>query len=158
MATLGTFEAAAREYNPNAAERDDFNFYGEKFTIYGEVPAMVELTMTAALAGKASGMDGDAAMWEALRTALTIPQHEIAGRKVPPDDSQWLRFSALATEREAPSELLTAIALNIVGAQLGRPTEQRSTSSPGPLPTSTNSSSSASLSPASPDSNPGDGA
>jgi hypothetical protein len=148
MASLGSFEAAAREYAPDGADQDTFDFYGETFVVTGTVPAIVELTITAALAGKASGVDGDAAMYEALKSALTVPARETDGKTVSADPSAWERFYGLALTKNAPSELLTAITFNIMGAQLGRPTVQRSTSSPGPLPTSTSSNSSASDTPA----------
>jgi hypothetical protein len=154
VASLGSFSAAAREYDPDAAEQDTFDFCGETFTVHGEIPAMVELTITAALAGKATGMDGDGAMYEALQIALTVPEHQADGKKVPADAAQWERFNRLAIQNDVPSETLTAIALSIVGAQVGRPTKQRPGSSPGPLPTSTSSSSSVSATPDSPPSSP----
>jgi hypothetical protein len=153
MASLGTFEAAAREYDPGAAERDTFEFYGETFTVYGEIPSMVQMTVVAAMAGKVGGVEGDGAMYEALRIALTVPEREAGGKKIPADDEQWQRFYRLAVAKNAPGEILSAITFNILGAQMGRPTGQRSISSPGPLPISTNSNSSASPSPASLDSN-----
>lgn len=154
MASLGSFSAAAREYDPGAADRDTIEFYDETFTIHGEIPAMVQLTVTAAMAGKVGGVEGDAAMYEALRIALTVPEREVDGKKVPADATQWERFCKLANDRGAPEELLSAVTFNILGAQMGRPTVRRSTSSSGPLPTSTNSNSSVSDSPASPDSTP----
>lgn len=143
---LGSFGAAVREYDPDGAELDTFDFYGETFKIVGRVPAIVELTMSAALAGKVGAVDGDAAMYETLRFALTVPARK--STDTPADASRWERFARIALEKDTPGESLTAIALNILGAQVGRPTEQRSTSSPGPLPTSTSSSSSASDTPA----------
>lgn len=146
MPSLGTFGAALREMDPDR-EPDTFDFYGETFTVRGIVPGIVELHLSAALAGKVSGIDGDAAMFEVLRFALTVPADDDAGR---PDRSQWDRFYKLAVDKNAPGELLTAIALNIMGAQIGRPTVQRSDSSPGPLPTSTPSNTSSSPSPDAP--------
>lgn len=153
MASLGSFGAAAREYDPGA-ERDDFEFFGETFVVHQEIPAMIELTITAALAGKATGQQGDAAMWEALRIALTIPAHTADGKTVPANDEQWDRFYALAVRRGASSEDLSRLALSIAGFQIGRPTEQRPTSSDGSLPTSTSSNSSSSATPDSPTSSP----
>lgn len=153
MASLGSFSAAVREYDP-AAERDEFDFYDEHFVVYGEIPAIVDLTMTAAVVGKATSIDGDAALFEALKAALTIPAREVDGEPVRADDSQFDRFYRLAIRNDAPAELLTTIAYKILGAQVGRPTKRRSISSAGPLPTSTSSNSSASTSPDSPDSRP----
>ena len=153
MASLGSFGAALREYEP-PADPDTFEFYGETFTVHGEIPAMLDLAMTAAYVGRSSLADGDAAMYEALRIALTIPEREVDGKKLPADPAEWERFSRLATAKAAPGEMLVQITFGIIGMQMGRPTGQRSTSSGGPLPTSTNSSSSASDSPASPDSPP----
>jgi hypothetical protein len=149
MTSLGKFGAATREYDPGG-ERDTFEFYGTTFTVHADIPGMLELTISAALAGKVSGVDGDAAMYEALRCALTVPEREVDGQRSPVDASQWERFYRLAIDRCAPGELLTAITLNIMGAQVGRPTGQRSTSPSGSLPTSTSSNSSASPSPESP--------
>lgn len=154
MASLGSFGAAAREYDPAVAERPTIEFYGETFTIWDEIPAILELTLTAAAAGKVSAFEGDVALHEALRHALSVPAHEADGKKVKADGAQWRRFAQLAADNCAPSELLTDVCFRIMGWQVGRPTEQRSTSSPGSLPTSTSSSSSASGSPGSPDSTP----
>jgi hypothetical protein len=146
VASLGSFGAAIREYEPDGAERDTFEFCGETFTVEDLIPSMLELHVAAGLLGKVSGVEGDAAVFEALRCALTIPARD-GGE---PDESQWQRFYALALDKRADGRWLTAIALNIMGAQAGRPTEQRPTSSSGPLPTSTSSSTSVSDSPDSP--------
>jgi hypothetical protein len=157
MAKLGSFGAAIREYAPTLAEPDTFEFCGEEFEVAGHVPAIIELTMSAAMAGKVSAIDGDAAMYEVLRFALTDPERRDGDKVVPADESQWDRFYRLAAAQDPEPEVLTSVALNILAAQVGRPTKQRSTSSAGPLPTSPSSSSSASDSPDSPDSTP-DGA
>lgn len=154
MGKLGSFGAAIREYAPALAEPDTFEFCGETFEVVGHVPAIIELTMSAAMAGKVSPIDGDAAMYEVLRSALTEPERRDGDQVVRADESQWDRFYRLAAAQDPESEVMTAIAMSILAAQVGRPTRRRSTSSPGPLPTSTSSSSSASDSPASPDSTP----
>jgi hypothetical protein len=151
MASLGSFGTAIREYAPALAEPDTFEFCGESFEVVGHVPAIVELTMSAAMAGKVSALDGDAAMYEVLRFALTDPERRDGDEVVRADDSRWDRFYQLAAERDPEPEVLTTIALKILAAQIGRPTVRRSTSSPGPLPTGTPSSSSASDTPASQD-------
>lgn len=153
MASLGSFGAAIRELDPDV-EHDTFDFYGETFSVVGDVPAIVELTLTAALAGKVNGMAGDAALFETLRHALTAPEREQDGKTVPADSSEWQRFYRLAAAKRAESDVLTELAYNIVGWKVGRPTEQRSTSESGSLPTTTNSSSPASGSPDSAPANP----
>jgi hypothetical protein len=148
MASLGSFGAAIRELDPDA-ERDTFDFYDETFTVCGIVPAIVELTLTASLAGKVSGVASDAALFETLRFALTVPERKQDGKTIRADDAEWQRFYQIAVRVCADSDVLTALAYNILGWQVGRPTEQRSTSESGSLPTSTNSSSPASDTPAS---------
>jgi hypothetical protein len=85
MASLGTFGAAVREREPNA-EPDTFEFCGETFTVHGTIPSMLHLTIAAAWAGKVSAFEGDAALFEALRHALTVPRStpaaEGSGRRI----------------------------------------------------------------------------
>lgn len=145
MASLGSFGAAIREQDPDA-ERDTFEFFGETFTVAGDIPAIIELQMSAAIAGKLSGVEGDAAVYAALRSALVADPAE--GEQ--PDIGQWDRFCRIAATNRVGPEALTELVLTIVAAQAGRPTVQRSTSDGGSLPTSTSSSPSASDSPASP--------
>jgi hypothetical protein len=147
MASLGSFGAALREYAPEVSDPVELDFYGEKFFVVGEIPAMIELTLTAALVGKVSAVDGDAALYEALRCALTTPARD---KDTPADTDQWIRFTRLAVTHLAPSEMLTAICYRILGWQVGFPTERPSTSSDGQPTTSPNSNTSASDSPASP--------
>lgn len=142
MASLGTFGAAMREREPNA-EPDTFEFCGETFTVHGTIPSMLHLTIAAAWAGKVSAFEGDAAMFEALRHALTVPAHDGA----PADASEWDRLYRLAIDRDVEAEWLTALVFNLMAAEDGRPTERRSTSSTGSSPTSQSSSSSSSDSP-----------
>lgn len=149
MASLGSFGAAMREYEP-PAEPDEFEFCGEKFVVRGEIPSMVHITVAAALAGKIGALDGDAALYEALRHALTVPQRTVGGEIVPADDSEWQRFQRLATSRLVDGEWITSLVLNLMAAEAGRPTVRRSTSSTGSSPTSTSSSTSASDTPDSP--------
>jgi hypothetical protein len=153
MGSLGTFGAAVREFEPDG-ERDTFEFFGETFTVVDVIPGMVALQIGAALSGKISDLDGDAAVWEVLRCSLTRPPREADGKPVRADASQFERLHALAIRNRCDSESLVRLALALLEADGGRPTGQQSTSSPGPLPTSTNSSSSASDSPDSPRSHP----
>jgi hypothetical protein len=151
VGSLGTFGAAEREYR--TADQDDpdtFDLLGETFTVRGTIPAMVEIGVAAALSDKVSGVEGDALLFEALRYALSAPRRDENGHPMAADESEWQRFRAFAAERDVEAEWLTQILLNIMGAQVGRPTERRPGSSSGPLPTSTSSNSSASDSPASP--------
>jgi hypothetical protein len=149
MASLGTFGAAVREREPNA-EPDTFEFCGETFTVHGTIPSMLHLTIAAAWAGKMAAFEGDAALFEALRHALTVPASDAGGTKVPADASQWDRFYRLAIDSDVEAEWLTALVFNLMAAEDGRPTERRSTSSTGSSPTSPSSSSSSSDSPVSP--------
>lgn len=146
MASLGSFGAAAKEADPDA-DQDTFEFCGESFTVVGEVPAMVELTLTASLAGKVGPIEGDTAVFEALRYALTVPEREQGGKNTPADATQWRRFYQVAVDKKQPGQELSAVALNIIGWQVGRPTERRSTSESGSSQTGTNSNSSASDTP-----------
>lgn len=145
MASLGSFRAAVREQDPDV-ERDTFEFYGDTFTVVGDVPAILELQMSAAIAGKASGVEGDAAVFASLRAALVATPKD--GDEA--DTGQWDRFYRLAADNRVGPETLTELVLTIIAAQAGRPTVQRSASDGGSLPTSTSSSPSVSDSPASP--------
>lgn len=149
MASLGSFSAELQAYTADA-EPTTFDFYGQTFTVFGRVPAITELTLTATLAGKVSNFDGDVALYEALRYALTRPEQVRDGQRVAADTSQWRDFARLAAERQAPDELLTEIVFRLLGWQIGRPTGQRSDSASGSLPTSTSSPTTASDSPDSP--------
>jgi hypothetical protein len=155
MGHLGSFGAARREFEP-PAEPDTFDVCGETFTVVGEIPAMVELTLSAALGGKVSGLDGDSALYEALRHALTVPEHDVDGKTVPADASEWERYRKVTIAHRLEDGWLTALALNIMSAQAGRPTVRRSTSSDGPSRTGTSSNSSSSDSPDAPDLRPVD--
>jgi len=153
VGSLGSFGAARREYEV-PAEPDTFDFCGETFTVRGTIPSMVHLSVAAAWAGKISGLDGDAAMYEALRYALTVPERKVDGKTEPADKSEWERFRKLAVTANVEGEWLTALTFNLMSAESARPTVRRSTSSDGSSPTSTSSNTSASDSPALPDSSP----
>lgn len=143
---LGSFGAALREYEP-PAEPDDFEFCGEKFVVRGEIPSMLHLTIAAALAGRIGALEGDTALFEALRHALTVPERKTGGETIPADDSEWQRFHRLSANTLVDTEWITSLVLNIMAAESGRPTVRRSTSSTGSSPTSTSSNTSASDSP-----------
>jgi hypothetical protein len=143
MASLGTFGAAVREFDPDG-ERDTFDFFGETFVVEGVIPAMLHIQLGAALAGKINEIDGNAAMYEAMHCALTKPERQVNGKTEPVDESQFDQFFRLAVQKRCDLDDLLALVFKLFGAQAGRPTEQRPTSQPGSLPTSTNSKSSAS--------------
>lgn len=147
MASLGSFEAALRERDPASSEPATFEFCGKTFTVTGEIPAILELTLIGGVAGKASAFDTQVALYDALRHALTIPAEGDAEE----DLSQWEEFSRLAADNAVQRDVLSTIAFRIMGYLVGRPTEQQSDSSPGLLPTGTNSNSSSSDTPASQD-------
>lgn len=151
MSHLGSFGAAAKELDPNA-EKDDFTFFDEKFFVVGTVPQMLMLQLGAALTGKIDDQEGLGAMWEAMRTALTVPERETvengAVRKLPEDDEQFRRFYRLAVQQKCEIEELLKLASALMEAQSGRPTGEPHGSSPGPTSTSPNVNTSSSTHPA----------
>jgi hypothetical protein len=150
MASLGSFGAAKREYEPAQSEPDTFDFCGETFTVKGPIPGMVHLTVAASIGGKTTGMDFAAAILQAIQHALTAPATDGQGE----DNSEWLRFYQVALANDVETTELRNLVYELVGADTGRPTVRRSGSSTGSSTTSTSSSSSSSDSPDSPDSNP----
>ncbi len=140
MAKLGSFGAAIREIEPDA-EHDTFDYFGEEFRVVGVVPNVVSLKICAAMAGRLSGIDQDAALYEALQYALTAPAAEPDGR---PDRSQWRRFYAVAAEHRGHGDELVSLVLSILGAQSGFPTAPQSTSEDGSSAIGESSNSSAS--------------
>lgn len=154
MRHLGSFGAAVKEADPNA-ERDTFDFFGEKFTVHGIIPPVLMLQLGAAASGKIEESEGYAAMWEALRCSLTQPEREEADelgelKKIPEDGSQFDRFYKLAVSKRDDIEDLMKLAFALFEAQAGRPTGEQSTSSVGPLTTSPSSNASSSTRPALP--------
>jgi hypothetical protein len=145
MASVGSFAAAKREYAP-PAEPDTFEFCGETFSVVGTIPGMVRLTVGAWFGGAVSNNEGGGALRDVIRHALTVPAHG----DDPEDDAQWQRFYELSIDHDVDTEDLVHIAYAILGAEAGRPTERRSTSSTGSSPTSSSSNSTASDSPDSP--------
>jgi hypothetical protein len=143
VSSLGSFGAAVREFEPDS-ERDTFDFFGETFVVEGIIPPMLNLQLGAALSGKIAEIDGNAAMYEAMRCALTRPERIDGDEVTPADDAPFDRFYRLAVDRRCELGDLIQLVFTLVGAQSGRPTEQRPTSAPGPLPTSTSSNSPAS--------------
>lgn len=144
---LGSFSAAVKEFDPDV-ERDTFDLFDEEFTVEGVIPPMLMVHLGAAMAGKAGQMEGNAAMWQALTSALTKPEHEGPdGETVPADPSQFRKFYKLAVAKKLDDDSIIDLVWTLVGAQVGKAAEQPPTSPPGPHPTSTSSSSSASDTP-----------
>ena len=149
MTSLGTFGAAVREFDPGS-ERDTFDFFDETFTVEGVIPPMLTLQLGAAITGSIRDTEGRAAMWQAMRSALTTPARGTGDGATPADDTQFDRFYELAVANRCDLTELMRLVFHISAAQAGRPTEQRPTSQPGPLPTSLSSNSPASPTPDSP--------
>jgi hypothetical protein len=145
MASLGTFGAAKREYE-TPAEPDTFEFCGETYTVRGVIPTMLDLELAAGYAGKIGSVATNAAMFEALRIALTGPDED--------DLAQWHQFRRAAIDNNVDDDEIARLTLTLCGWQIGVPTGQPSTSSDGQLPTSPSSNTSASASPDSPTSAP----
>jgi hypothetical protein len=148
MASLGSFGATVREFDPDG-ERDTFEFFGETFVVEGVIPAMLDIQLGAAIAGKIDKIDANAAFYAVLRCALTKPEREVDGKTVPEDESQFDRFYLLAVNKRCDLDELIHLAFSLIGAQGGKATEPQPTSAPGSPHTSTSSNSSASDSPAS---------
>jgi hypothetical protein len=150
MAKLGSFSAAVREFDPDA-ERDTFDMFGQEFTVEGVIPPMLMVHLGAWMAGKAGYMEGNAAMWQALRSALSKPERQgPGGETIPADEVQFRRFYQLAVSKKLDDDSLVNLVWALVGAQTGKADEQPPTSPPGPPSTSTSSNSSASDTPDSP--------
>jgi hypothetical protein len=143
MPSLGTFGAAVREFDPDG-ERDTFDFFGTTFVVEGVIPPMLMLQLGAAMTGKIGDIEGNAAMWEALRTALTKLGSE------PDGDEPFDRFYRLAVDERCSTGELIRLVFSLIGVQAGKAIEQPPDSPDGPQSTSTSSNSSASQSPDSP--------
>ena len=143
MAHLGSFGAALREIDPEG-EKDTFEFFGEKFTVEGSMPAILRFQLSAAIVGGESGAGGMGAMWGALRAALTRPGKD-GGRD---DDSQFDRFYRLAVARKVDTDSLMDLVFKLFEVQAGRPTVEPRGSSTGSSETSPSASTSSSTHPA----------
>lgn len=141
MASIGSFGAAVREFD-QGAERDTFGFFDQAFTVEGVIPPMLMLQLGAAMTGKIGDIEGNAAMWEALRCALTRPGDT--------DAEPFEKFYRLAVDRKCSTDELIKLVFTLIGAQAGKATEPPPTSPGGQPPTSTSSSTPASSSPDSP--------
>lgn len=144
---LGSFGAAVRELDPGS-ERDTFDFFGSEFTVAAPIPAMLVIHLGAVMTGKIGEIEGNSAVWEALRAALTVPGSDDGS--VVPDRSEFDRFYRLAVRRRCNTEELLKLVFALVGVQIDFPTEQPPTSPDGRQTTSESSKSSASDTPDSP--------
>lgn len=147
MAHLGSFGAAVRELDPDA-EKDTFDFCGEKFEVVGTIPPMLMLQLGAASSGKIEDAEGLAAMWEAMRCSLTAPEREEDGKTVPADETQFQKLYKAAVSKRVSVEDLMQLTFALFEGQAGRPTGEPQGSSPGPSSTSPSSSTSSSTHPA----------
>ena len=125
MASLGEFNAAVAELDPNR-EKDTFVFMGETFTVEGAIPEVLALQLGAAVSGKIGESEGLAAVWETMRCAL--------------GDDEFARWYKLAVSKYAATETFMRLALAVLEAQTGVPTEQAADSSAGQPVTSPSSS------------------
>lgn len=140
MGHLGDFGAAVKEFDPNT-EKDTFGFFGEKFEIIADIPAMLMLQLAATMTGKVDETEGMAALWEALRVCL--------------GDDEFNRLYKLAVDKRANIQSLMELTMNLFQNSGGeRPTEQVPVSPVGLSPTSPSSSTSASVPPDSGDRDP----
>lgn len=144
---LGSFGAAARELDPDA-ERDTFDFFGAEFTVVGHVPALLAVQLGAVMTGKIGEIEGNAAVWEALRCALTVPGSEDGTTR--PETTEFDRFYKIAVRRDCTTDELLRLVFALLGIQIDFPTEQPPASPDGSLPTGEISNSSVSDTPDSP--------
>lgn len=131
---LGDFGAAVKELDPNA-EKDTFNFFGEKFEIVGEMPPMLIFQLAAGMTGKVAETEAMGAMWATMNVCL--------------GEDGFNRFYKLAVDRKANLESLMELVMTLFQDSGGeRPTVQVSDSPVGQSPTSPSSSTSPSVPPA----------
>lgn len=134
MGHLGDFGAAVKELDPNA-EKDTFNFFGEKFEIIEELPPMLIFQLAAAMTGKVEETEGMGAMWAALNVSL--------------GEDEFARLYKLAVAKRADIQSLMELVMTLFQASGGeRPTASAPDSLAGPSTTSPSSSTSSSLPPA----------
>lgn len=140
MTDLGAFGAALKELGRD--ERDHFTFFGERFELVADVPAIVEMKLAAGLNGSLPEEDAVAAMWEALQVALDEDREPVEGE--PPPLLQFERFQRIAREKRADLSSIMKLVFKICAAPTGRPTERPSAAGGGPPSTSPSSNSSSS--------------
>jgi hypothetical protein len=118
MASLGEFEAAVREADPDR-EADTFTLCGETFTVADEI-GIVPLGMFA----KAATSGLDTAEMDGLAALV-----DMASQCVVEEDVE--RFLSVASKKRINAELLLKIVQAVIEAQSGRPTQRPSDSSDG---------------------------
>jgi hypothetical protein len=153
MAHLGDFGAALQELDPSA-EKDSFSFFGEKFEVVNELPAVLVIQLGAFMTGKLNETEGMVAMWEALRISLDgddLPEWTGEGPDTRPAPvRQFNQFYKLALDKRASVQSLTELLMSIFQAVGGeRPTVQVPDLPAGQPATSPSSSTSASTPPVS---------
>jgi len=151
---FGEFDAAQHELE---REKDDFAFCGEEFVVQCPMPAVLMLQLGASVSGKVDETEGFAALWEALRVSLTIPEvRRLAEPDDDPedvdehgtvlvseaDDAPFRKFYKLAVDRGAKLEPMMKLVMALFEAQTGRPTRPAPVSSDGRPITSPSSSTS----------------
>lgn len=122
------------------------------------MPAVLMLQLGASVSGKIDETEGFAAIWEALRVSLTVPEyHRLAATDeyddadenkmilVPVDDSPFRKLYGLAVDNGVELEDMMKLVMGLFEAQSGRPTRQASASSGGPPSISPSSSTSSHL-------------
>lgn len=137
---LGDFGAALRELDP--AERDTFRFFGEEFVMVADVPAILEMRLSAGLNGSLPEDEAVAAMWDALKVALDEDREPVEGEPEPV--RQFDRFQQVALDNRAEIWSVMRLVFAICAAPTKRPTVRPSTSGGGPQETSPSSSGSSS--------------
>jgi hypothetical protein len=148
MASLGSFEAAAKRADPDR-EPDTFTLCGETFTVADEVsPVPLMRFAKAADAGTDSdSMEGLVAMYDLLRDCLAPEEREpdvtdaetgkvVRGKLVRPG---FDRFLEVATVNKVSNDTLWEIVNAVYAAVSGRPTQPPSNSSDGQRTSSTGS-------------------
>lgn len=153
---FAAFEGAQRELE---REKDDFTFAGETFVVQCPMPAVLMLQLGASVSGKVDETEGFAALWEALRVSLTIPEVRrdydatVDGPDVDvdehgtvlvseADDEPFRKLYKLAVDRGVKLEPMMKLVMALFEAQTGTPTRRASVSSDGRPNTSPSSSTS----------------
>lgn len=134
---LGDFGAALRELDP-VAERDHFTFFGERFELVADVPAIVEMRLAAGLNGSVPEDEAVTAMWDALRIALDEDREPEEGQPEPL--KQFKLFQQIAMDQRADLRSVMELVFKLCAAPTGRPTVRPSASGVGPPGTSPSSS------------------
>jgi hypothetical protein len=122
------------------------------------LPAVLMLQLGASVSGKIDETEGFAAIWEALRVSLTVPEYrrlaatdeyddadENRNILVPEDDSPFRKLYGLAVDNGVELEDMMKLVMGLFEAQTGRPTKSAPASSGGPPTISPSSNTSSHL-------------